>query len=315
MVYLSIDSNIAGIKNAISSAVDNGAFGSVYRYSTNIVFIVLFLYLFYETFKLVISGGKEPIDPMKHFVKPLGFLALFYFWNNILYLINYFSFGMGQSLLSGANIESYANEMNNLLITSKVKILKDFNTFNILDVFKALDKFKQIMLIEWFSEIGMYLDKMFIYLFAAYAQIMIELLKIVSPIALALSFIPSLKSIFTTWLKSFISVNLWFGVAALIFTMINKMGSYYFKFEIGQASGLDDFDFFFAWRVGLLFVALGIFKGIMMFKVPQIISMFIGGGSSGGMFGAAFAPVMMSLAAAKGAASLSTKAVSGFKSK
>lgn len=285
-------------------------FSNIYNGVIYIVGFALFIYLTKETFTLLVKSGREPIEPIKHIITPLFWVALYFAFPAILDLIVSLSSRLGELFLKPKFDEEYVTKVTTLFNDIRLQLLKDKTVWDMVlsSVSFALDKSILLYIVEGLLNIGLVLDEIFIYLFAAYSQIMIEVLKIVAPISLVLSFIPNLKNIFITWLKSFISVNLWFGVAALIFRLINNVSLKYFEYRFNDMD-TGHFSISSAYFLGFTFIGLGIFKGIMMFKVPQIVSMFIGSNSSGGMFGAAFAPLMVGMAVAKGAASVGKSVV------
>jgi len=323
MYYLSILVKTEKAQQAVKDAIDSIAeINNIFNGVGYIVGIALFIYLTKDMFTLLINGGKESIDPMKNIVTPLFFVFAFFLFPTILDFITISTNQLGKLFLNPDLDEKAANQMHLLLYEMRMDIIKEFSKAEgFFDKLSALSfqKFFVSIILESFSDLGLWLDKMFIILFATYTQIMIEILKVVGSIALALSFLPGMKNTFLTWLKSFISVNLWFGIAALIFRLINAMSFTYFESQFGMGEIASDpafYSFGNALLVGFTFIGLGIFKGIMMFKVPQIVSMFIGSTPSGGMFASAFAPVMVGLAAMKGVTAAAKSATSGsFKSK
>jgi len=157
------------------------------------------------------------------------------------------------------------------------------------------------------ADLGITIQNLVSILFFAYAKLILELLKIVGGIALILSLFPNMQQSFFSWLKNFIAVHMWFPIAVLIFYVIDLM---YLKaidiWGLNEISNVnsnfagikvaDDFETqmsnfrSMAW----IYIGFGIFKGILMFKIPNIVSMFVGSSSSsGGMFAAAFTPAKM----------------------
>jgi hypothetical protein len=312
---ISITENVAYIQEAIRDA-SIGLGSGVWSKSRVIVMIAIIIFMYKEAFLILASGGKEKIEPLKHIVKPFFYVLVFIIWSSVLTFIVNQSNYLGRILINNNAANTYSNEMEKLFQLIEFHITAEMTSNSILNIMGAgVSKILGMYILMGLKELGLLLDKNFIMLFAAYSQIMLEILKIVSPIALALSFIPSLKNTLTTWFKSFISVNLWFGTAALIFNLINALSLAYFKHNLSSVEFGDNLDFTVGLKVGLVFVMLSIFKGVMMFKVPQIVSMFIGNSSSGGMFGAAFAPIMIGMGVAKAGASAGKTALSGFKAK
>ncbi len=319
-MYLEINlpNLISTIKIAIDSAVDEQALMGNVLSSLKIVFVFAFIIIFFmPLFNALISN--EPLKMKEMVVKPAFYSLVFFYWQKILLIITTFTGHLGQTLINASNYDGLdtqvTNQINLILLQSKAQsetLLNKFLsnvTMGMTDIQQAIGEFfLQIML-----SIGKFLDYAFIVLFTAYAEIILMILIIVSPIALVLTFFKGLNNTFISWLKSFISVNLWVGTASLIFVIINKLSLAFFQYvyESNTVGNNNPQGIYIAYQLAIVFVALGIFKGIMMFKVPGIISMFIGSSPSGGMFASAFAPIMVGLGVAKMGASAISKGMSG----
>jgi len=300
---MSILEEVRKWQNVIKEAIDGSTeFNNIWFGVGFIIGFALFIFLIKDIFTLLAKG--ESIDPIKHIATPLFFVLIYVLFNEIIDFITSMTNRLGELFLTPSLDENAADKMNELLAEIKTTMAKrDFTKEGFFENLSNNMKASFTLgFIESMQKAGLWLDEIFISLFAAYTQIMIELLKIVAPISFALSFLPGLKSTFLTWLKSFISVNLWFGVAALIFRLVNSMSFSYFDYKYGNITDTSEYTYGMAITIGLTFIGLGIFKGILMFKTPQVVAMFTGSSASGSLFGSALAPALVGLGAAKLAA-------------
>lgn len=153
-------------------------------------------------------------------------------------------------------------------------------------------------------------------LFNAFSYIWINLLRIGGIIALALYFFPTFKGTFTNWLRTYISVYLWIPIGSIMIyvsdqiflEIVGKIGSVSLP---GDLAGVDPATITKMTFLVISAVATTILKLILLSKVPNVISYWLGGGNSGDMFSAAPTMVMMSTSVAGSAANAGGQVAAG----
>ncbi|PWN62410.1 hypothetical protein C1631_022865 [Chryseobacterium phosphatilyticum] len=155
-------------------------------------------------------------------------------------------------------------------------------------------------------------------LFNAFSYIWINLLRIGGIVALALYFFPTFKGTFTNWLRTYISVYLWIPIGSIMIyvsdqiflEIVSKVGNFSMP---GFAPGvvMDPETIMKMTFLVISAVATTILKLILLSKVPNVISYWLGGGNSGDMFSAAPTMVMMSTSVAGSAANAGGQVAAG----
>lgn len=158
-----------------------------------------------------------------------------------------------------------------------------------------------------------------IMMFNAFAYVWINLLRIGGIIAATLYFFPKMNGAFTNWIKTYASVYLWVPLGSI---MIYVSDQIFLKvvdsvpipdvLDSIQMGVIIDADTMA--KMGLIVVtaiATTILKLILLSKVPNIISYWLNGGSTGDMFGSTSAMVMSGATASMGMAKIGAEAATG----
>lgn len=156
-------------------------------------------------------------------------------------------------------------------------------------------------------------------MFNAFAFIWINLLRIGGIVAATLYFFPKMSGAFTNWIKTYASVYLWVPLGSI---MIYVSDQIFLKvvesvpipdvlenISLGVIVEADAMA-----KMGLIVVtaiATTVLKLILLSKVPNIISYWLNGGSTGDMFGGTSAFVMSGATAAMGTAKIGAEAATG----
>lgn len=174
-------------------------------------------------------------------------------------------------------------------------------------------------------KITMFLVYMFnqciIMLYNAFAYIWINMLKIGGIVAATLYFFPNMQGTFTNWIKTYASVYLWIPVGSI---MIYVSDQIFLKvvdsvnipdiLANSPTGGLIMISQESMTNMAVIVItatATTILKLILLSKVPNIISYWINGGSTGDMFSTSSAFMMSGATAAMGAAKIGAEVASG----
>lgn len=345
MNYKSFSENVNALKEVIQKVPVGDSAVAVIN-GVQILGITALFIMIIRSYVMTTTAGRS-VNWYNDIIKPLLIALILFNWITIMTGIDTISTMIGTALEKGANgsvstqniYTDFERDERNLSIYAKVEAAKknienDAKGFEFHDMIPGVDKlgiyigeqmsYARVYLLTVFAELGMTIQNLVGILFFAYASVVLLILKITGGIAIVLAIIPSMQQSFTSWLKNFVAVHLWFAVAGLIFYVVDliylgtvdAMGLNISHLDMSsisssihtlknKASKTDLFDEYIGmFRVKVwIFMAFGILKGILMFKVPNIVSMFVGSSqSSGGMFGAAFTPVSMAGKAAGGTA-------------
>ncbi len=156
-------------------------------------------------------------------------------------------------------------------------------------------------------------------LFNAFAYTWINLLRMGGILALALYFFPTFKSTFTNWLRAYISVYLWIPLGSIMIyvsdqiflKIVNKVGSIELPFNASAPMGIDPESQMRMAFIVISALATTILKLVLLSKVPNIISYWLGGGNSGDMFSSAPAAAGMAVSATSTVATTAAGAALG----
>ena len=300
----------------LNGGAGGGVVSSIYLSIKWLGLAVLFILAIKAAIEVVSSGGGKAIDPFKDIVTPMFFMAVLYFWIDILMMFDtvagFISSAINKSVALGNQTgkDKFEEIINALMAQSDAKTL--FEKITTLDISSIIPI--HIYFLKTLQWISISLDEMVLTLFYGYSQIILTILKMTGIIALILSFTGQFDS-FKTWLKNFISVKLWLVVAFMVFFLVDQLYIYYIQISNIVFSSIPDASLFgMMVQQIVIFTAFGILKLVLMFKVPQIVSMFIGSSSgSGGMFGVMFAPVKIGMEGAKAAVSGGKSMAKNFK--
>ena len=226
---------------------------------------------------------------------PLLFSIVVIFWIDILNLFDNFFRILSKDLVNiiGSKNTIAAKQFNDTIY----QYLDAYNDKSTIEKFTAalangrvIDVIS-VSILSALAEIGKFIEKFSLFAFWAFAQITLLILKITGVFALGLTFTGKFES-FKNWIKSFLSVSLWLPFAYLVFYIIDQLYIAWanLSYMPSQYSNVG--------QILLLifsFIFFAILKLILMFKVPNLIAMVIGsGGSSGGIFASALAPILIS---------------------
>lgn len=295
---------------------DGGVISNIYLSIKWLGMAVLFVLAIKAAIEVVSSGGGKAIDPFKDIVTPMFYMFVLYFWLDILMMFDtvagFISAAINKSVTIGnqSGKDKFQEIINALMAQSDAKTL--FEKIATMDISSIIPI--HIYFLKTLQWISVSIDELVMTLFYGYSQIILTLLKMTGIIALILSFTGQFDS-FKTWLKNFISVKLWLVIAFMVFYMVDQLYIYYIQISNIVFSAIPDASLFGMMVQQIaIFTAFGILKLVLMFKVPQIVSMFIGSSSgSGGVFGVMFAPVKIGMEAGKAAATGGKSMVSKFK--
>ncbi len=301
----------------IAGADTNGSVVvSIYESMKWMGIVVIFVIALKAAFEVLSSGGTKAIDPYKDIAKPLFYLFVLYFWLDILMAldttISYISASINNAVSLGneSGGAKFQAMMDALMAKSNAKTLSEkIITLDTSSIFPI--RIWVLEMLQWFGES---LDELVLTFFYGFSQTILLLLKMTGIIAVVLSFTGEIDA-FKTWLKNYISVKLWLVIAFMVFYIVDQLYLVYLEQEQIVVDEIPD-----ALVGGLIghqmfvFIGFGLLKLILMFKVPQIVSMFIGSSSGGGgMFGVMFAPLKLGMQGAKAAASGGKSMASKFK--
>lgn len=158
-----------------------------------------------------------------------------------------------------------------------------------------------------------------IMMFNAFAAVWINLLRIGGIVAATLYFFPKMSGAFTNWIKTYASVYLWVPLGAIMIYVSDQIflkvidsvpiPNVLENIQMGLVVEADAMA-----KMGLVVVtaiATTVLKLILLSKVPNIISYWLNGGSTGDMFGSTSAFVMSGATAAMGTAKIGAEAATG----
>lgn len=158
-----------------------------------------------------------------------------------------------------------------------------------------------------------------IMMFSACAFIWINLLRIGGIIAATLYFFPKMSGAFTNWIKTYASVYLWVPLGSIMIYVSDQLflkvvdsvpiPDILHYVQLGIVIDADTMA-----KMGLIVVtaiATTVLKLILLSKVPNIISYWLNGGSTGDMFGSTSAFVMSGATAAMGTAKIGAEVATG----
>lgn len=307
---------LAQYNTIFSEILDTGALSTIYESMKWMGFVIILAMSLYAAWKTVASGGTEAIDPGKDVALPILYALVLVFWLDILAIldvaIGYIAASINEGVKVGnaTGLSKFNEMMDALMAKSNAKTLAE--KLITLDVSSVFPIHKWVL--EMLYGLGQFLDNVALTFFYGFSQTILMLLKITGIIAVVLSFTGKFSS-FITWLKNYISVQLWMVMAYMVFYIVDQLYLVYLEQENIVLENIPD-----AALLGLtghqifVFIAFGILKLVLMFKIPHIVSMFIGSSSGGGsMFGVMFAPVKIGADGAKAAISGGQSLMSKFK--
>lgn len=296
--------------------LDGGALSAIYESMKYLGIAIIFAMALKTALEVVSSGGTRPLEPYKDIVLPLIYLGVLFFWLDILSLIETLILYIRESINNGVTLgnvtgrEKFNEIMDALMAKSNAKSLAEkIITLDTTSVFPI-----RIWIYQMLQSLGLFIDQIALTFFYGFSQTILVLLKLTGIIAVVLSFTGKINS-FITWIKNFISVHLWLVMAYMVFFIVDQLYVIFIREENLILSGVPDsvLNSLIGHQL-FVFIGFGILKLVLMFKVPHIVSMFIGSSSGGsGMFGVMFAPVKIGMDGAKAAASGGKSLVSKFK--
>lgn len=291
------------INNTFENLLNINSIGfSVLQGVTGLAIIFIFI-------KLVVTGVQVVADPdrglsFKSDFQPLLIMILVVtLWIPLFNFINWGVMYIKSALDTSLDTQGYAlgsvGHFSNLLAPFIEAGNLDYE-FSLLssDSWNSLFFEIALSMVEFFSWLVATIDTGVYIIFYTMVKIWVSILAILAPISLVLSFFTKLKDSIDTWLRNYIQVNLWTVVMLVMLyisdTVYIALSEYMVIIDqvIFEAEGGMGAIGKAMWII-VSYVPFLILKIILVFKIPQLVGMIIGGssGGSGGLFMAAFAPI------------------------
>lgn len=291
------------IDNTIDSILEIDTLGFSVLQGVTSIAILLIIFKITKT-SIEVIGGEDRALSFKKDILPLFYIVFAVsFFGQIFSFIEWTIGLVKSSLDESLSLQGYelgGIERFQEIIEPYRNAINEEIAFSMLDV-----EYWQNIAYEW----AMTIVEVFVWcvssfdlgifiIFYTMVKIWLSVLAILAPISLVLSFFSKLKSSFDVWLRNFIQVSLWSIVMLLMLYTSDSLYIALSSYIVGDGTMVSADGGIMASLNSAMWVIVSytpflILKIILVFKVPQLVGMAIGGGSggSGGLFMAAFAPI------------------------